>query len=178
MHWLDRHIKVFDNRSVIDIGAGTGICSLFIAAHGNPLSVLATDGSELVVELIGKNVAFHHRSESVKFRAMRWTGDACRCVCAEFGKFDFVIGSEIAYDENCVEELVDSVDGLLNPGGRFVIGHIDRYARTTRALHSKLERSGFVKEEEVHWRDLVGFQMELIEGSVLVLKRGDLERRK
>jgi predicted nicotinamide N-methyase len=164
MHWIDRHISVFNNRSVIEIGAGTGVCSLFIATHGNPSSVLATDGSAPVVELIERNVAFHCRSGSVQVRTMRWTRAACRGVCAEFGKFDFVIGSEIAYDENYVEALVDSVDDLLSPGGRFIIGHIERYAQTTRALHSKLARSGFVKDEEADWNNLVGYKMALIVG--------------
>jgi predicted nicotinamide N-methyase len=167
MHWLDRHIAEFHGKSVIELGAGTGICSLFIAKHEQPSQILATDGSMPVIDLITQNITFHQLSSLVKSSQMKWTPDDIQRVNT-FGPFDFVIGSEIAYDESCIEDLVQTVAALLGDSGRFVIGHIDRYAQTTRLLYAQLTAAGFVLIDQTPWDDLVAFQMDLIVGSVLV----------
>jgi predicted nicotinamide N-methyase len=171
LHWLDRNVDLFQDKRSVELGAGTGICSLFVARYGQPLSILATDGSSPVIELVTRNVNFHKLSESVSCCEMKWTSEDVSSVIAKFGQFDFVIGSEIAYDESCIQSLVDSVKSLLNDTGRFVIGHIDRYAQTTRLLYRQLEDAGFVKEAESLWDELVDFRMELIVGSVMVWKK-------
>ena len=171
MSWLDRHIDIFKSKTVIEVGAGTGICAVFVARYGDPTLSVATDGSEPIIDLMEKNAALHKTGEKVRCEHMRWIPEDYERVVAEHGKFDFVIGSEIAYNENCIEGLVDSVDALLKEDGRFVIGHIDRYAKVTRALMAKMERSGFEKESETDWDELMDAKMELIVGSVIVWKR-------
>lgn len=169
--WLDRHIDMFKSKKVIEVGAGTGVCAVFVAKFGDPALSVATDGSEPVIDLMEKNAELHGKNGVVPCEQMRWIPEDYERVLAEHGKFDVVMGSEIAYNENCIEGLVDSVSALLKEDGRFVIGHIDRYAKVTRALMEKMERSGFEKESETDWSDLMDYKMELIVGSVIVWKR-------
>lgn len=171
LNWLDRNVSIFKDKTVVEVGAGTGICAVFATKFGNAAKGLATDGSEPLVDLMQKNIDLHGMADKVTCTQMKWIKEHWDKVVAEHGQFDFVIGSEIAYDENCVEGLIDTVDALLKPGGRFIIGHIDRYAMTTRSLLAKLARSGYEKEAEVPWGDLMTYTMELIVGSVMVWKR-------
>jgi predicted nicotinamide N-methyase len=171
LHWLDRNLDRFRDRSVVELGAGTAVCSLFLALNSDPRVVVATDGSPHVLELIERNIELHKKSEIVKAVRLQWRGHDCG------ERFDFVIGSEIAYDENCIGALVETVGALLCENGCFVIGHIDRYAQTTRALMERLEGSGFVKEEEIGWDELMSYQMELIVGSVMVWRRATVACR-
>lgn len=175
MHWLDKNIDIFNGKTAIEVGAGTAVCSAFVAKFGNPQKVVATDGSNPVVELMNKNIELHPDAKNIHCRLLPWDQESCKNLLKdEFpngDKFDFVFGSEIAYNENCVEGLVDTVDILLKKDGKFIVGHIDRYAQTTRAFFKKLEKSGFKVVEKVPWDDLVSYKMEMIVGAVYVLQR-------
>ncbi|KAH0793010.1 protein-lysine methyltransferase C42C1.13-like isoform X1 [Histomonas meleagridis] len=171
--WLDYNMSIFDNKSVVEVGAGTGVCASFIAKYSSPTKVIATDGSEPVMELIQNNIDLYKDRKNITCELLKWNKESREPFAKKHGQFDFVIGSEIAYNENCVEDLVDTMNLLLKPNGRFVIGHIDRYTQTTRALYRKLEESGFVKESEFPWDSLLNYKMELIVGSVIVFKRKD-----
>lgn len=171
LRWIDRNLDVFAGKSVIEVGAGTAVCALMVARHGTPTRVMATDGSEPVTELMAKNAKLHEVDNIFTCKRMRWIPEDWEPIIGSHGRYNFVIGSEIAYDEGCIDGLVEAVDALLAPGGRFVIGHIDRYARVTRALLAKMDEVGFEKECEVPWGELVEYEMELIVGSVIVWKR-------
>jgi precorrin-6B methylase 2 len=145
----------FSWHSGLELGAGTGICCLFLALHAKPRFAVATDGSTAVVDLISRNVTLHKKADSVECGRTRCRAEDRTAVVERFGDFDYVIGSEIAYDESCVGPVVDTIGQLLNATGRFVTSHIDRYAKTTRALLAKLHNAGFVKEEEIEWDELV-----------------------
>lgn len=175
MHWLDKNINLFNNKTAIEVGAGTAICSTFIAKFGNPQKVVATDGSEQVVELMQKNIDLHPDAKNIHCSLLRWDQKSCQSLLNEEfpngEKFDFVFGSEIAYNENCVEGLVNTADALLKKDGKFIVGHIDRYAQTTRAFLNKLKNSGFKIAEKIPWDDLINYRMEMIYGDVYVFQK-------
>lgn len=175
MHWLDKNIDIFNNKTAIELGAGTAICSAFIAKFGSPQKVIATDGSEPVIDLMNKNIDLLPDAKNIHSKLLKWNKESCSTLLNEEfpngEKFDFVFGSEIAYNENCVEDLVDTADKLLKEDGKFIVGHIDRYAQTTRAFFNKLERSKFSLLEKVPWDDLVNYKMELIVGAVYIFQR-------
>lgn len=175
MHWLDKNINIFNGKTALEVGAGTAICSTFIAKYGNPKKVVATDGSVPVVDLMKKNIDLHPDAKNIHCCLLGWNKESSQALLKEEfpdgDKFDFVFGSEIAYNENCVEDLVNTADELLKKDGKFIVGHIDRYYQTTRAFLNKLERSGFKTVEKVPWDDLVNYKMELISGDVYVLQR-------
>ena len=106
------------------------------------------------MELIQNNIDLYKGTKNITCELLKWNKECREPFAEKNGKFDFVIGSEIAYNENCVEDLVETMNILLKPNGRFIIGHIDRYAQTTRALYKKLENSGFIKEAEFPWDSL------------------------
>ena len=172
MHWLDKNIEQFDNQRVIEVGAGTAICSIFVAKYGHPKVVIATDGSLPVVDLMKDNMDLHPDAKNVSCLHLKWEDNSDECnQLTKDGMFDCVIGSEIAYNENCVEGLVDTANSLLKEGGKFIVGHIDRYAQTTKAFLNKLQKSGFQKIDESKWSDLMDYKMELIVGSVLTFQK-------
>lgn len=171
LNWIDMHSDIFEGKSVIELGAGTAVCSIFIAKYGKASKVVATDGSDLVVELMDENLELHPDIKQCSAKLLKWSTETARELVQETEKFDYVIGSEIAYNENCVEDLVNTIDELLKPDGLFIIGHIDRYAQTTRAMYRKLEKSNFVKSMEYPWDDILDYRMELIVGSVISFER-------
>ncbi|OHS98865.1 putative nicotinamide N-methyltransferase-like protein [Tritrichomonas foetus] len=185
MNWLDRNINIFSQKSAVEVGAGTGICASFVAKYGNTQKVIATDGSEPVVELMQNNIDLHLDNSNTENAAndktqnklnltcelLKWEEDAYSEFVKKNGQFDYVFGSEIAYNENCVEGLVNTVNALLKPSGQFIVGHIDRYAQTTRAFFNKLERTGFVKVAEDKWDDIMNYKMDMIVGSVYTFQR-------
>ena len=171
MNWLDKNMDIFKGKRIIEVGAGTGVCAVFIARYGNPVISVASDGSEHVVHLMENNAELHEKSAVVPCEHMRWIKEDYDRILQKYGKFDFVIGSEIAYNENCIDGLIDAMDALLTENGKFIIGHIDRYAKVTRALLAKLGKNGFEKDSETEWDDLMPERMDLIVGSVMVWKR-------
>ena len=174
MHWLDKNMQLFHGKTGVEVGAGTAICSTFIAKYGEPKQIIATDGSPPVCELMQKNIDLHPGLKNISCCVLDWGTEPTERFLEEKchgEQFDFVYGSEIAYNENCVEGLVTTARILLKPNGLFVIGHIDRYAQTTRAFFRELKNQNFELESEVPWDDLINYRMELIVGSVYVFKR-------
>ena len=168
--WIDNNLDFFQGKRVVEIGAGIAICSLFLSKFGEASLVTSTDGNEIVVDLMNDNAKLSH-CKNVSCETMKWGLDTAKEFKERHGTFDIVMGSEIAYNENCIDPLIETIKELLDPNGRFLIGHIFRYGRVTRYLFQRLEEEGFEIEKEIHWDDLMDYRVEAIEGSVFIIKR-------
>jgi 2-polyprenyl-3-methyl-5-hydroxy-6-metoxy-1,4-benzoquinol methylase len=168
--WIDRHLDFFNGKSITEVGAGIAICSLFLTKFGKPKMVTATDGNEIVVDLMKDNAELVG-CQNIVFKEMMWGAENAKRFREAYGQFDVVMGSEIAYNENCIDPLVETMSELLAPNGRFIIGHIFRYGRVTRYLFQRLEEKGFEVIQEIRWDDLMSYRVDAIEGSVFIIKR-------
>lgn len=168
--WIDSHLDFFKGKTITEVGSGIAICSLFLTKFGAPKLVTATDGNEIVVDLMKDNAKLAG-CQNVECRRMMWGTENAREFREKHGQFDIVMGSEIAYDESCIDPLVETMKELLAPNGRILVGHIFRYGRVTRYFFKRLDEEGFEVLQEIHWDDLMNYRVEAIEGSVFIIKR-------
>lgn len=94
--------------NVIELGAGTGFVSVLCAKLG-AASVLATDGSANMVELLETNVKANDVQDKVSCEQL-WFGAKSEI---ENRGFDLILGADITYDEAVVGALVETLTRLL-----------------------------------------------------------------
>ncbi len=91
---------LLSGKSVLELGAGTGLLSMFAAAHLGAKYVLATDGNNEIVSNLRDNLDLNglDTSEKINPKVLRW-GHALidgAADCRKEGKvFDFVIGADV-----------------------------------------------------------------------------------
>lgn len=168
--WIDKNIDYFDNKKIVELGSGIAICSLFIAKYGKSKKIVTTDGSDIVIDLIKENSKLAG-CDNVECELLSWGRMSSKSFVEEHETFDIVMGSEIAYNENCIDALVITVNELLSNDGVFIIGHIDRYGQVTRYFFNKLHEYNLTIERSYKWDDIMDYRMELIEGSVYIIRR-------
>ncbi|EAX87396.1 hypothetical protein TVAG_193910 [Trichomonas vaginalis G3] len=168
--YIDGNLDWFKGKSCIELGSGIAICTLFLTKFGAPKLAIATDGNKLVVDLMKSNAELSG-CKNIKCKYLHWGVEAADAFKAQNGIFDIVMGSEIVYDEACVDPLVVTINSLLSQDGRFIVGHIFRYNRVTRYFMKRMDETGFELEKEIKWDDIMNYRMEMIEGSVLIFRR-------
>jgi SAM-dependent methyltransferase len=118
----------FTDKSVLELGCGTGLCSVAVAklAQGanNPkereparFKVTATDGNEEVVALAEKNAKHNglismDKSLSFQVAQMQWNFLDAMQYSEEM---HLVIGSDLTYNSNAWPALAQTVSTVLNP---------------------------------------------------------------
>jgi 2-polyprenyl-3-methyl-5-hydroxy-6-metoxy-1,4-benzoquinol methylase len=114
-----------EGRSVIELGAGLGLCSIVCAKLGAS-KILATDGSEGVVELLARNAQVNLPLEP-SFKAMRLQWGDLEAT-APLGKFDIVVLADVTYGSNrgSWAALVATVQALCTKGTMVVWAHASR----------------------------------------------------
>lgn len=128
----------------IEVGAGLGLCSL--VAERTAQTVVATDGDELALSALAKNVALN--ASRVVVRRLVWgdAGEAQRLV-TDFDGFDVVLGADVVYDERALAPLVATVATLLKPNGIFVLAFTHRGVNI-EGLLDLTSSAGFVMEDQ------------------------------
>ena len=177
LHWLDLNLDFFNGKYAVELGAGTGICSLFIAEYAHPQYVFTTDGNDVVTELMNQNLSKYPELSNISAGYLEWSRENAAKLIQETKsqtgtqKYDIVFGSEIAYNTTVVNCLSETIDEFLKPDGRFIVGHIFRYQNATDAFMNAMKQTGFIIEKEIPWDSIMNYRMELIEGSIFIFKR-------
>jgi len=169
LSYMDKNMNLFENKKCIEVGAGIAVCALLIAKYCNQSNVVATDGTDIVVDLINENIKNEKCEGIISSDKLKWGKNETSAYVQLHGSFDLVFGSEIAYDENCIDALVETVSILLKPGGTFIVGHINRYQRVTDYLMKRLDDFNMKISEEHTWSSIMSYKMDMIEGSVYVI---------
>lgn len=115
-------------RSAVELGCGTGLSGLALAASTDLRLVLLTDGHEGVVEFATGNAALNATlgRTAVQVRRLEWNDraaidaaraeaqriDVSRGDAGEAG-FDLVIATDVIYDEDVVEAMVHAAAALV-----------------------------------------------------------------
>ncbi|KAG2389288.1 hypothetical protein C9374_013848 [Naegleria lovaniensis] len=105
-------------RSILEVGAGCGISSILLAKLGCP-RVVATD-REIVLPILKQNILYNCNevSKNISCEELEWLW-ACsttdenklkefrmKTTGTEDGTFDCIIGSDVVYEEPCIEPLL------------------------------------------------------------------------
>jgi 16S rRNA G966 N2-methylase RsmD len=115
--WMSKNAHVLRGSHVLELGCGTGACGLFAAGLG-AASVLLTDGSFEVMELVGKNVSANAGctgSACVSTQRLQWGRRYPPPACAA-GKWQVVLASDCAYTDDRWESLAQTMKALLQQG--------------------------------------------------------------
>ena len=87
------------DKNVLELGAGTGFLSILCAAHLGAKNVLATDGSNEVINDLKANLDLNglKDSESIKANALQWGQALIGGIadCSEGWAYDLIIGADV-----------------------------------------------------------------------------------
>jgi SAM-dependent methyltransferase len=109
---------------VLELGAGLGLCGLFVAQAFAPVKVILTDGDVDVLERLEKNIEQNPTSNEthVSCAQLVW-GNNLDVFADEHGKFDVIIASECMYMTPSLQTIWDTVKHLLDSNGVFLYVH-------------------------------------------------------
>jgi len=87
----------FQDKRILELGAGTGLLSILCAKYLNARHVAATDGDEGIVDALRENIFLNglegdNRIESL---VLRWGWPLSETTFADDSPFDIVVGSDI-----------------------------------------------------------------------------------
>lgn len=137
--YLLKHQNEFQGKTVLELGCGTGICSLVLSKAQLPKKVYVTDGdSELVSNQLVKNFELNkiNRDQNIIFQRLWWNEDSVP------NDIDIVIGADITFDESLFEPLCQCLYECLNHCSKCLISATIRNEDTVAKFISICEQIG------------------------------------
>lgn len=131
VHYLSQHADIVKDATVLELGSGTGLLSIFCSAVLGAKRVIATDGLEKVVESMEENIGMNEKvlegKGEVRVEKLAWEdeGDLQNALRQESegaeGKRDgaqlmiptVVLGADITYHPEALEPLVSLLVRIL-----------------------------------------------------------------
>ncbi|KAF9294240.1 hypothetical protein BGZ88_004188 [Linnemannia elongata] len=146
---------VFKGKTVLDVGCGTGILSMF-AARAGAAKVLSVDNSD-IIEKARKNIVENGLQDVITL--YRGKIEEIKLPC----KVDIIISEWMGYFL-LYEAMLDSVlvarDRFLAPGGILAPSQ-------TRILFTATNDESFLNDSIDYWNDVYGFKMSTMKENVL-----------
>jgi predicted nicotinamide N-methyase len=131
-------------KSVLELGAGTGYLSILCAKHLGASYVLATDGSEEVVDGLQTSIYLNELQTNTKIEAkeLQWGHPLLGGEESQWNsgrKIDLVIGADITYYESGIPALLSTFENVfeLYPNVRIIIAATIRNEETFRTFEKK-----------------------------------------
>jgi predicted nicotinamide N-methyase len=146
-------------KRVLELGAGTGICSITAAKLG-AVRCVATDGDPEVVALLDKNVQVNDAQAQVLAHSLFW-GDAASTsallleIPDAFRSTDVVLAGDVLYKSELLpllfatvaRVLVESSEREAGDKPAFLLCHIPRADVTHERVQAQIHESGLAFEE-------------------------------
>lgn len=129
--WLDANAAAFDGRAVLEVGCGTGLCSLALAAASSA-RVMASDHDEAGLALLRQS------AQEQALQLQTCTFDLCGP--APLPPADWLVASDVAYTPQLADALARRCIEILGRGGRAVVADPGRPGR--RLFQAVLESHG------------------------------------
>lgn len=149
-NYLINNSELVKNKTILELGAGMGLCGLVAASLGAS-SVFLSDGDSDSLSNMRKNIDSNHhlipRSSFVSCLQLKW-GEKLeefqrKCnLDTPHGLFDTIMGSDIIYVESILRPLFTTVGILLSPSGRFILAYARRNVRIDHVFRTA-EEFGF-----------------------------------
>ncbi|DAZ99866.1 TPA: hypothetical protein N0F65_008609 [Lagenidium giganteum] len=148
--------KDFEDKRVVELGAGTGLVGLSVALLG-AREVLLTDLA-YTMDNLATNIAETLRHVDPKPNVHAQVLDWFQPPSQGLGKIDWILASDVVWVEELIVPLVDTMHTLVRNSGssstRILMSHQYRSTTTDTKLFTELERRGFVKSliapEQLH----------------------------
>jgi len=138
---LSTHSDMFKNRSVVELGAGTGLSGLVASIVSSSGNCLLTDGERISVDALERSIRLNHLEHRVHAALHSW-GDVngCLALIQQFrGPFEVCLATDLIYEAGAIGPLLVSANTLLLPGGcLFLSNHKFRFQRLAEAIDQAL----------------------------------------
>jgi predicted nicotinamide N-methyase len=131
-HEVAARPRGFGRRRVLELGAGTGLPGLVAASLG--AQVAQTDNDELTLANCRRN-AEHNGVQGVEYRLVDWAA------WTDDQTYDWIIGSDLLYDDEMYPHLRQIFERNLAPGGRALLA--DPFRKPSRRFFELLESGGW-----------------------------------
>ncbi len=131
-HEIATRSAEFRGKTVLELGAGTGVPGLMAAALG--AEVVQTDRSELILHMCQRN-GERNRATGIKYQLGDW-GE-----WMDQTRYDWIVGADILYADTQHESLERIFRNNLAPNGRVLLS--DPYRPPSLSLLAGLEARGW-----------------------------------
>ncbi|KAL2269250.1 hypothetical protein VTJ83DRAFT_4096 [Remersonia thermophila] len=139
------------NRRVLELGSGTGYLAVLCAKYLGSSRVIATDGSDEVVNRLSDSFFLNGLQESpaVSATQLQWGHSFVGANWTEEG-VDTVLGADITYDVSVISALVATIDDMARqfPGLSVLIAATERNRATFERFLEVCEKRGFKVSHE------------------------------
>ena len=147
--FLSRNSDIVSGKHVLELGAGTGFISILCARYLDVAHVIASDGSDDVINNLPENLFLNHLQDSARVTPMdlKW-GHALVGTEEEVWNggrpVDVVLGADVTYDASVIPALVATLGELytLHPRLEVYISATQRNEDTFRSFLQVCERRG------------------------------------
>ncbi|KAK7566305.1 putative methyltransferase-domain-containing protein [Phyllosticta paracitricarpa] len=143
-------------KRILELGAGTGLLSIFCAKHVDASRATITDGDEGVVDSIKTNVFLNELDTAANTESivLRW-GRSCALRDSLYydegqqNEYDVVLGADVTYDKTVIPALVATLADLLQrqPSLDILIAATIRNEETFEAFSVVCRRNGLDHQE-------------------------------
>ncbi|KAF6827158.1 hypothetical protein CPLU01_09231 [Colletotrichum plurivorum] len=140
---------VVEGKRVLELGAGTGYLAIVCANHLGAACVVASDGSDDVINNLPESFFLNglQGSERVRATELRWGHALVGTEDREWNEgeaVDVVIGADITYDQSVIPALIATLDELftLFPGVQVLISATQRNEVTFKAFCERCRQRG------------------------------------
>ena len=148
--YLCAHPRLVNGQRVLELGAGTGFLSILCAKHLAAAHVIASDGSDDVVNNLPDNIFLNGLQDSGTISPMdlKWGHALTGTEEQEWNggrNIDLVIGADITYDPSVIPALVGTLEELVASSSmaNIVIAATERNRATFEAFQHACQNTGF-----------------------------------
>ena len=137
-HWIVQNQSVFQNKVVVELGAGLGLAGLVCSSVTDATEVVLTDGDSQVMSFLEDNVQ-RNRELFGKTRVSTAPVDWNTFSAATEHVFDYVIAADVVYEESMHIGLLFSLKHLLKPSGKAIIiasrrgGSLEKFVKCAKS---------------------------------------------
>ena len=148
----------FRDRYVCELGCGLGVVAILLDKLNVGATIVATDGDDMTLDLLNKNINGNGCSERLCARKLWWSeapadaeaflGDLAAAGGGGGGnrRFDVILAADVIYDDAAVLPLAATAAALLaRPGGEMVLGFSRRNV-PIGAFHAAAAKHGLAWE--------------------------------
>lgn len=154
--YILHHRDLVRNKSILELGAGTGLCGFILLKMCQPTKMLISDGSPQCVELMCESIkrnfptAQEDDEESGKYS---WNDKILQCSVIPWGsindveevssmKPDVLIAADVVYDDSCFEDLSFAIDYSFKLKDDCVVMYLAATVRNEHTLNGFLKKLG------------------------------------
>lgn len=147
-NWLlqTENLGVTDSKTILELGAGTGLCGLSLVKFCTPKKVILTDGSVAVVENLKTNIALNfENTNNIENKFLPWENiDSFDLQC-----IDLILGADVVYDSSVFEDLTNTMLKIFECSSRkceMILASTIRNENTYKDFKQILKTKGFRSE--------------------------------